>query len=138
MRNVSFFSLRIEILQGFAGVFLVFADIVICSVGDSLEFLNAKGEFVFDIVCLFGIVRTLTIRHVQNVELGTRNANFLVEFEASFKPLIGELHAVIWMAEIFNFHLFKFPRAEGEVTRVDLVAECLADLGDAERNFLTC
>ena len=116
----------------------MFADIVICSVGDSLEFLNAKGEFVFDIVCLFGIVSTFAIGHVQNVELCTRNANFFIKFETSFKPLIGELHTVIWMAEIFNFHLLKFARAEGEVTRVDLVAECLADLGNTERNFLTC
>ena len=38
------------------------------------------------------------------------------------------------MAEELDLHLFELARAEGEVARRDLVAEALADLGDAERD----
>ena len=39
--------------------------------------------------------------------------------------------------EELQFHLFELAGAEGEVSRVDFVAERLADLRDAERNLLT-
>ena len=38
------------------------------------------------------------------------------------------------MAEELDLHLLELARAEGEVARRDLVAEALADLGDAERD----
>ena len=38
------------------------------------------------------------------------------------------------MAEELDLHLLELARAEGEIPRRDLVAEALADLGDAERN----
>ena len=40
--------------------------------------------------------------------------------------------ASLGMAEELDLHLLELARAEGEVARVDLVAEALADLGDAE------
>ena len=36
------------------------------------------------------------------------------------------------MAEKLNLHLLKFATAEGVVAGIDLIAECLADLRDAE------
>src|SRR5437016_11270263 len=39
--------------------------------------------------------------------------------------------------EELQFHLFELAGAEGEVSRVDFVAKCLADLANAERNLLT-
>jgi hypothetical protein len=39
------------------------------------------------------------------------------------------------MAEELDLHLLELARAEGEVARVDLVAESLTDLGDAERDL---
>ena len=38
--------------------------------------------------------------------------------------------------EKFQFHLFELARAEGEIARVNFVAERLADLCDAEGNLL--
>ena len=38
------------------------------------------------------------------------------------------------MAEELDLHLLELPRAESEVSRRDLVAEALADLGDAKGN----
>ena len=42
----------------------------------------------------------------------------------------------IRLDEKFQFHLLELARAEGEIARRDFVAERLADLRDAERDFL--
>ena len=79
---------------------------------------------------------TLAVGHVEDVELGTGDTNFLVELESFLKPLVGQAHAVVRVAEVFDLHLFKLTGTEGEVARVDLVAECLADLSNAEGDLL--
>ena len=75
---------------------------------------------------------TLAVGDVEDVELGTRDADRLVEFEAFLEPVVGEFQAILLAAEVLDLHLLELARAEGEVARVDLVAEGLADLGDAE------
>ena len=45
---------------------------------------------------------------------------------------VGELHAFVRVAEVFDFHLLELAGAEGEIARVDFVPEGLADLGDTE------
>jgi len=40
------------------------------------------------------------------------------------------------VAEEFHLGLLELTRAEGEVSRIDLVAKRLADLGDPEGDFL--
>lgn len=66
------------------------------------------------------------------MEFFTGDADFCVEGEAGFEPIFGELHAVIGVAEVFDFHLLEFTGAEGVVAGVDFVAEGFSDLGDAE------
>ena len=66
------------------------------------------------------------------MELGARDADFLVEAKAGFQPLVGEAHAVLRAAEILDLHLLELAGAEGEIARVDLVAERFSDLRDAE------
>ena len=39
------------------------------------------------------------------------------------------------MNEELNLHLFKFPATEREIARCHFVAECLANLRNAERNL---
>ena len=40
------------------------------------------------------------------------------------------------MAEIFQFHLLKLPRAKCKIARVNLIPERLSYLCDAKRHFL--
>ena len=68
-------------------------------------------------------------------DLGARNADVLIKFEALFQPVIGEGQSVLGAAEVFDFHLLELARAEDVITRVDFVAESFADLGDAEGEF---
>ena len=51
-------------------------------------------------------------------------------------PVFEPLHALFAVAEELHLHLGEFAAAEGEVARIDLVAERLADLGDAEGELL--
>ncbi len=55
---------------------------------------------------------------------------------AESPPIIEPLKIGAGLAEELQFHLLKLPDAENEVARGDLIAERLADLADAERQFL--
>ena len=67
--------------------------------------------------------------------LSRGDADRLVELDALFEPVIGQLEPVLGAAEVLDLHLLELARTEGEVARVDLVAERLADLRDAERHL---
>ena len=135
MREKLFLGLLVEVFERFVRAFLVHAEVVIGAVGDAFEFLDAEGEFVFDIVGLLRVEGALAIGHVEDVEFLARDADFLVEREAGFEPFVGEAHAVVRVAEVFDFHLLELARAEGVVARVDFVAERFAHLRDAEREL---
>jgi hypothetical protein len=49
---------------------------------------------------------------------------------------VDQLDRFIGPDEEFKFHLFEFARTKRVIARIDLVAKCLSDLADAERNFL--
>ena len=127
-----FLGLLIEVFEGLAGVFEVFFEVVVGAVGDAFEFLNAEGEFVFDVVSFLRVVGAFAIGDVEDVEVLAWDADFFVEFEARFQPLVGEAKSIFFTTEEFDFHLFEFAGAEGEVTWVDLVAEGFTNLGDTK------
>ena len=72
----------VEVFERLARAFLVDAEVVVGAVGHAFEFLDAEGELVFDVVGLLRVERALAIRHVEDVELLARDADFLVEREA--------------------------------------------------------
>src|SRR5688572_20037066 len=63
--------------------------------------------------------------------------------ESLLLPVLEPLHVgaatrrLLRVDEKLHLHLLELTRAENEVSRRDLVAERLADLGDAERNLLS-
>ena len=59
-----------------------------------------------------------------------------VVFDPLLLPVFEPLHALLAVAEELHLHLGEFAAAEGEVARIDLVPERLADLGDAEGELL--
>ena len=69
------------------------------------------------------------------MEFFAGDADLAVKFQALLEPLVGEAHAVVGVAEVLDFHLLELARAEGEIARVDLVAERFAALRDAEGQF---
>lgn len=111
------------------------AQVIVRAVGNAFQFLNAEREFIFQVVGFLGIEGAFTIRHVQDMDVFARHAHFVIEAEAVFQPFIHQAQTVFRPAEVFDFHLFEFAGTEGEVARVDFVAEGFADLGDSERQF---
>ena len=53
----------------------------------------------------------------------------------SLQPVLVPLLRLVGRDEELHLHLLELERAEDEVARRDLVAERLADLGDAERRL---
>ena len=63
-----------------------------------------------------------------------RQAQVQIPLITAIAPELIPLRRRLRMAEELDLHLLEFAGTEGEVPRRDLVAEALADLGDAERN----
>lgn len=133
--DVFLFGLFVEVFEGFAGCFLVAREVVVGAVGDAFELLDAEGEFVLEVVGFAGVEGALIFWDVEDVDFVAGDADGFIPFEAFFEPVVCPLEAGAWFYEEFEFHLFEFSGAEGEVARVDFVAEGFADLGDAEGEF---
>lgn len=130
-----FFCLLVEVFEGLSGVFLVLAEVVVATVGDAFKFLLAEGEVILDVVSFLRVVSALTIGDVEDVKFFFIESDLVIEGEAVGEPFIGEAEAVFRSAEILDFHLLEFTRAEGEVPWVNLVTERFADLCDSEGEF---
>ena len=89
MRNELFFSLVVSVFERFTGSIVVLGEIVRTTISNSFEFLNAKGEFIFDIVGFFRVVGPLAVRDIEDVEFLARNANFGIPLEAVLEPFVG-------------------------------------------------
>ena len=126
------FGLFVEIFHRFARALLVHRKIVIGAVGDTFEFLNAEGKFVFDIVSFLRVESAIFIRDVHDMETLAGDPYLLVKLQSRFEPLISETETILGAAEILDLHLLELARAEGVVPRIDLIAETFPDLGDPE------
>ena len=63
------------------------------------------------------------------------DAQIQQEVLAVASPILEPFEVGIWFAEEFQFHLFKFPNTEDEVTWCNFVPERFTNLTNAERNF---
>ena len=132
VRDKLLLGLLVEVFERLAGVFLVLAEVVVATIRDTFQFLLAEGEVVFNVVSFLRVMGSLAIGNVEDVELLFIESDLVVKRESLFEPFVGEAEAIFGAAEIFNFHLLELTRAEGEVTRVDFVAEGFTDLRDSK------
>ncbi|MPM55592.1 hypothetical protein SDC9_102389 [bioreactor metagenome] len=102
---------------------------------DAFELAPAERKFDFDVDGRLGVVGKFFVL-VNAEEVVGKFKFFTIVFDPLFLPVFEPLHAVFAIAEEFHFHLGEFAAAEGEVARIDLIAERLADLGDPERQLL--
>ena len=65
---------------------------------------------------------------------GISEAEGLVPFEAGGAPVVEPLHLLAGANEELHLHLLELAHTEDELTGHDLIAECLTDLGDTERD----
>src|ERR1700724_1850764 len=107
-------------------------EIVIGSIGDSLQLLDAEWELKFDIVRSFRIVGALLRWDFMDMKRLGGYPDVPIETESFLEPILQQLQAVFRPAEIFEFHLLELAGSKGEIARIDFVAECFADLSDSE------
>ena len=130
-------SFLIEILEWFATGFLVLLEIVIGSVRDSLEFLGAEREGIEKVVGALGVESSVFFRDIKDGDFAAGDADRFVPGKAVGKPLIQPFFPICRGHKKFNLHLLEFAGSEGEVTRVNLVAESFSDLGDSKGELLS-
>jgi hypothetical protein len=89
------------------GLFVT-AQIEVGAVVDAFEFFPAEGEFVFDIVGVFGVVRQFARTMLVEAQLLFADAEVVVEFEAHLLPVVEPLLVFLRIDEILHFHLLEF------------------------------
>ena len=125
----------IHVREILAGEFAVARQVPGTAVVDALELSPAERELHFDVDRGLRVVGELLVL-VDAEEVILEFQLVLIIADPLRLPVLEELHALLAVAEEFHLHLREFAAAEREVARVDLVAERLADLRDAERQLL--
>ena len=119
--------------------FHVRAQIKIAAMSDALQLAKlaflAKRKGILHIRRAHGVVAQLVGIVVAQNQFRRIDAKIRVPLETPITPVSVPLGRFIGVTEKLHLHLLKFPRAEGEVARGDLVAETLALLRDAEGDF---
>ena len=123
----------IDVLQTLSRIFLMAGEVVVRAVVDAVQLLPAHRIEILDIARFLCIVCEFFM--VMEAEMFFLEAE--VEKELLCLLLVFPIKFLVrpFLAEPLMFHLFELDGAEDEVAGGDLVAERLADLGDAEGDF---
>ena len=130
---IAFTRLRIEVLQLLARKLLVAAQVEVRARVDALDLLEPEREVVFDVRRGVGVVGQFVV--VVEAVVIVAEAQRTVPGHAGVLPLVPPLHFGSGAHEELHLHLLELAHAEDELTGHDLVAEGLADLRNAERDF---
>ena len=124
--------------QILARVLAVTREIPVTAIVNAFDFLPAEGEQELHVSRGVRIVGELVgfVWTMAGHALG--EAQVAVEAHSLVAPVLEPLLALGGVDEELHLRLFELPRAEGEVSRCDLVAEGLADLTDPEGHLLAC
>ena len=106
------------------------------AVMDPFQLAPSEGELELDIHRRLGVVRQLVVRMQPDLVLA-ESEFLLVEIPAFLPPVFPPFHGSFIRTKEFHFHLRELAGPESEHAGRDLVAECLADLRDAERQLLS-
>ena len=136
VRQVALAGLLVEVLELLAGVLLVLGQVEVAAVGDALELGPADREQVLDVAGPGRVVGELVGLVGADHQEVRPDAEVEVPVAADLDPLPVPLVGLGRRHEELHLHLLELAGAEDEVARGDLVAEGLADLGDAERRRL--
>ena len=109
------------------------AQVEVRPAGYALQFLVAeRGVTVHQVVGLLGIVGEILPRHVEDTDGVAAHTDVFPPGEPVLQPPVLPLVLRAGMDEELDLQHVEFPYAEQEVAGIDLVAEPLAHLGDAE------
>jgi len=113
----------------------VLTQVVVAALGDAFQLVEAPRELELDVARACGVVRQLvSVVRAQLQHVGG-HPEVEVPVHAFLAPVLVPLGRVGRGHEVLHLHLLELAGAEDPVLRGDLVAEALADLGDAERGL---
>ncbi len=102
---------------------------------DTFQLLPAHGEEELDVIGVLCVEGKLVFSMAVPAQVFRIDSHLVVEVHSLFSPVREPLILASGLAEELHFHLLKFTGAEDEVLCGNLVAEALADLGNAEGNL---
>src|SRR4029434_4331286 len=112
-------------------------EIIVPPVGNPFELAESERKVVFEIVCLLRIEGAFLVGNIVNADLCAGDGDILIKPEALLQPIVGQSQSFLPAAKIFDLHLFEFAGAKRVVAWVNLVAEGLPNLRNAEGKLLT-
>ena len=125
----------VEVLQRLPGELFVLREIVVAAIVHTFDLPPSEGKLVFDIDRGPGVVGELLV--FAPSELARRDADGGKPLPALLFPVFVPLFLGTGSDEVLHFHLFELARSEEKISGVDFVSKGLADLGDAEREFVS-
>src|SRR5579884_2009219 len=131
--QVALVAHRVQVGLVPAAVLLVAREVVVGAVGDAAQLSPAEGEEVLDVEGALAVVRPLLGRMLVHAQAAGAQAEVLdVPGPPLALPVVEPLVVGPRLAEELHLHDLELADPEDEVAGGDLVAERLADLGDAE------
>ncbi len=132
-------AVLVEVGQRLAAELGVLFEVEVGAVGDAHQLAPADGEAVLDVGRALGVVGQLVLVVLAQPQIFLPQAVAPEPAHAVLDPALVPVlvrrppgHRIIRIDEVLDLHLLELARPEDEVARRDLVAEGLADLGDAE------
>ena len=126
----------VDVLQALPRILLVACQIEIRAVVDPLQLLPAEREFILDVHGLLRVMGQLVGAVVVEAEAFGPDPQGPVPRHPLLAPVLEPFVVGVGLHEELHLGLLEFPGPEDEVPGRDLVAEGLADLGDAEGHLL--
>ena len=136
VRHVALVGLRVEVVELLARVLGVLLEVVVGTLRDALELVEAPRERELDVGRPARIVRQLVVVVGAQAQHLGGDAVLDVPVQPLVAPVLVPVGRLGRRHEELEFHLLELAGAEDPVLRGDLVAEALADLGDPERRLL--
>ncbi len=125
----------VDILHVLTREFLVPGKIEICPVVHTFQFLEAHGEFVFDVVGILGVVSQFVLAVTMPAQLVHPDTQLFVVSPALFPPIVEKPVVIAGFDEVLHFHLLELTGSKNKVLGYYFVAEGLAYLRDSKGNL---
>src|SRR5690606_19816037 len=123
----------VDVAEILAAEFAMALQVEVGAIGDTFELALPERELVLDVRARRRVMRELGGLMLAQLEVLGANAERHVPPIASVSPIAVPIGRFLRPTEELDLHLLELAAAEREVARIDLVAERLADLSDAER-----
>ena len=127
----------VKISHILAGHFLMSSQVIICSVRDAPKLAPAEREQELQVRGRLAVERKLFLLMIPGTHFIVLHAEGLQPVDAVLFPVCEPLQISIRLTEELELHLLELTRTECEVAGRDLISEGFADLGNAERHFLS-